>query len=157
VALVDPAGHAYPAVQLPLQVAVRRPVEAGLYQVPAGQKEHDPDPARLYRPTGQTDAVAFLDPAGHAYPAMQLPLQAAVLAPEATPNLPAGHSLHDHAPATLYCPAVHMDAVAFLDPEGHAYPAVQLPLQVAFLRPTEEGLNQVPGGHSEHTPAPATL
>ncbi len=78
-ALVDPDGHAYPAVQRPLQSAVPSPVDAGLNHVPAGHAEHDPEPATLNRPAGQIDTVELVDPAGHAYPAVHRPLQVAVV------------------------------------------------------------------------------
>jgi len=103
VALVDPAGQAYPAVQLPVQDGVVRPVvepkvPAGQGDVhaatptpaedpylPAAQEVHVPAAARLYVPGGQMDAVALVDPAGQAYPARQLPLQAAVAKPGLDP------------------------------------------------------------------------
>jgi hypothetical protein len=47
-ALVDPAGQAYPAVQL----------------------LHELAPAVLNRPAEQTTAVALAEPAGHTYPAV---------------------------------------------------------------------------------------
>ncbi len=96
--LVDPPGQAYPAVHDPLHAeAVRpeeepyRPVGQGpehnevdtsrpgeLPKRPAGQAVHDTEPAREYFPTGHTAAVELVDPAGQAYPAVQLPEHAAV-------------------------------------------------------------------------------
>jgi hypothetical protein len=81
---VDPATQAYPAVQLPEQAEVVRPVV--LPKVPAGQGAvqlevvnrlvfpnlplrhgvHDPKPAKLYDPGAQATAVALVLAAGHA-------------------------------------------------------------------------------------------
>jgi hypothetical protein len=77
-----------------------------------------------------------VDPAGHADPALQLPVQAAVPNPADEPNAPSGHWVQDPAPAPLYCPAGQMDAVALVLPAGQAYPAVHGPLHVATVRPT---------------------
>ncbi len=43
---------------------------------PPGQSLHVAAPGKLKRPAGHTDVVGLTDPAGHAYPAVQLPLQA---------------------------------------------------------------------------------
>jgi hypothetical protein len=159
VALVDPAAHAFPAVQFPLQVAVFRPLVVTLNQVPAGQLLHDPAPARLYCPAGQIDTVELVDPAAHAYPGVQGPLQTAVLRPSAVTlcQVPAGQLLQDPAPARLYCPAGHTDAVALVEPTPHAYPAVHSPLQTAVLRPSVVALYQVPAGQLLQNAAPARL
>jgi hypothetical protein len=103
--------------------------------------------------------VALVDPGAHAYPAVQFPLQEAVFKPAvvALNQVPGGQLLHDPAPAWLYCPAGQMDAVALVDPTGHAYPAVQFPLQTAVLKPSKVALNQVPDGQLSHDPAPARL
>jgi hypothetical protein len=96
VELVDPATHAYPAVHSPLHAAVLRPdtdpnVPAGhgavhaavgsavvLPYSPALQLLQVPAPASEYVPTPQVTAVALTDPMGHAYPAVQGPLHAAL-------------------------------------------------------------------------------
>ena len=64
VVLVDPATQANPALQLPLQPAVGRPLVAPY--VPAGHSVQDPAPAKLYRPELQIAAVALVDPATQA-------------------------------------------------------------------------------------------
>ena len=71
VALVLPAGQAYPAVQLPLHADDVNPPVAPY--VPPGHWTHATAPARLYCP------------AAHA------PLQAEVVSREVDPNCPAGH------------------------------------------------------------------
>ena len=48
-------------------------------------------PALLYCPAGHKNAVALVLPAGHAYPALQLPEQPALVSPLTLPNVPAGH------------------------------------------------------------------
>jgi hypothetical protein len=141
---------------------------------PAGHSVHVPAPPKLYVPTPHTLAVAFVLPAGQEYPAVQLPLQAAVAAPAAphvpagheavhalelnaavAPYLPAGQALQEPARAALNLPGVHVTAVAFVLPTGHAYPAMQLPEQAADVRFT--AAPKVPAGHNEHTLAPAIL
>jgi hypothetical protein len=116
--LADPAGHAYPAVQVSLHgdTLATTPLK-----VPAAHREHTEAPARLNVPGVQTDAVALLDPARHAYPALQTPLHAALLAP-ANPNLPLGqgplHADEGIAVVTPYLPAaqsVHAAAAAVLN------------------------------------------
>ncbi len=86
---MDPAGQAYPATQLPLHTADVKPVLAP--KLPAGHGVQDPAPAREYCPAGQMDAVGDVDPATHAYPAVQLPEQDAVVRPVEAPYVPAGH------------------------------------------------------------------
>jgi hypothetical protein len=103
---------------------------------PAGQSLHDPAPPTLYLPTPHTTAVALTDPAGHAYPALQFPLQPAVVRPGPLPNRPAGHPLHTPAAPTEYCPGLHTTAVATTDPDGHAYPAGHGPVQLPVVAPT---------------------
>ena len=74
--MVDPAIHAYPAVQLPEHsgddrpaVDPKRPAGHGAVQLalgmpvvdpyrPAAQSLHSPDPDTLYFPTGHTTAIA---------------------------------------------------------------------------------------------------
>jgi hypothetical protein len=70
---------------------------------------HDAAPATLNLPATQMAAagVALIEPAGHAYPALQL--------------------LHAAAPDTLNVPAPHINTVPLVAPAaGHAKPAVQL-------------------------------
>ncbi len=164
VRVTEPAGHAYPAAHSPLHSGAVRPGSApnrppghsplqfavpsadALPNRPAGQALQVPAPGREYVPAAHTVAVALVDPAGHACPALQGPLHRAVLKPATVTlnQVPAGQSLHAPAPARLYCPAGQTDAVALVDPAAHAYPAVQLPLQVAVLRPSSVVLNHVP-------------
>ena len=138
VALVDPATHAYPAAQLPLHAADGRPAVAPY--VPAGHALHTPAPLKLYCPAGHTTAVAFVDPATHAYPALQLPLHpaldrpptkpyrpagqgplhAAVVNADVKPNKPATQSVQNPAPAMEYLPAGHTTAEALVLPMGQA-------------------------------------
>ena len=63
VALVEPAGQAYPAAHTPLQLLLDRPVAAP--KTPAGHNVHIVAPrASLYCPMGHGIAVAFVDPVG---------------------------------------------------------------------------------------------
>ena len=102
-ALVLPATHAYPAVQLPLHADDVNPLTTPY--VPAGhsplhaaddivavapydptlQFVHAPAAARLYVPTGHIAAVALMDPAAQKYPAVQLPVHAALVRPAVDP------------------------------------------------------------------------
>jgi hypothetical protein len=117
-----------------------------LPKVPGKQSEHTPAPLTLYFPAGQTTADAFVDPLGQAYPAVQLPVHAADFVALLLPYRPALQFVHDPAPDKLYVPFWHSSAVALVDPSMHAYPAVQLPVQAAVVRP--EVLPNVPAGHS---------
>ncbi len=63
VALVDPAGHVYPAVQFPLHADVF--IAAVAPNRPAAQTLHVDAPALLNCPAGQVDTVALVDPTGH--------------------------------------------------------------------------------------------
>ncbi len=103
VALVLPATHAYPPVQLPLHADDVSPLTAPY--VPAGhsplhaavdkpavapcdptlQFVHAPAAARLYVPTGHIAPAALMDPATQKYPAVQLPLHAALVRPAVAP------------------------------------------------------------------------
>ena len=74
---------------------------------PATQSVQAPAPAREYFPATHWDAVADADPAGQAYPAVQLPEQAAEVRPEAEPKVPAGQSVQLEDPAELYFPMAH--------------------------------------------------
>ncbi len=51
------------------------------------------------------------------------------------------------APAKLYCPSGHADAVDDVDPAPHTYPAVHSPSQKEEDRPVEEPYR--PARHSE--------
>ena len=150
-------GHA------PLHAAVPKPATAPYS--PTTQLLHDDDPATLYCPAGHTLAVAFVDPAGHAYPAGHTPLHAAVVRPELLPYTPAGHCplhdalvlpdvdpyhpalqlLHDDDPPAAYCPAGQIIAVEDTDPDGHMYPALHGPLHCDDVRPVPEPYR--PGSH----------
>jgi hypothetical protein len=68
---------------------------------------------------------------------VQLPLQPAVDSPLLLPNKPAAHCVHVPAFDKLYCPTGQMAAVEFNEPAAHAYPAVQLPLHVAIVKPAD--------------------
>jgi hypothetical protein len=98
--LEDPAGHAYPAAQSPLHEDEFIPRTSPNF--PPGQLEQSAALAKLYRPTAQINAVALVELTGHAYPALQGPLQRGDVAPGDRPNLPAEQLLHDAAPARLY-------------------------------------------------------
>jgi hypothetical protein len=54
-------------------------------KVPAGHSEHTAAPPVEYRPGMHGDTVATVDPAGHAYPALQSPLHAAVVSASPAP------------------------------------------------------------------------
>jgi hypothetical protein len=119
---------------------------------PALQLLHEPAPVKLYRPVGHTAAVALVDPATHAYPALQLashmgvvspdmdpyrpaaqgPLQLALGMADTAPYRPALQLVHTPAPTKLKRPAGHTAAVAVVEPVMHAYPALQDPLQLAL-------------------------
>jgi hypothetical protein len=86
VAVDDPAAHAYPAAQFPVHVATAIAVVPP--KRPAGHREHDPSPTRLYRPVGHVNAVALVDPAAHAYPAVQFAVQVDTVRPAVDPNRP---------------------------------------------------------------------
>ncbi len=112
VADVLPAGHAYPAMQFPLHADVSSPdaepkVPAGQAAVhadvfiaavapyrPATHALHVDAPELLNCPKGHTDAVPLVDPAGHAYPAVQSPLHADVFIAGVAPYSPAAHAVH---------------------------------------------------------------
>jgi hypothetical protein len=153
VELMLPGGQMYPAVHAPLQLAVARP--AVLPKAPPGHKLHTPAPLTLYVPGAQSTAVASVEPAGQAYPALQFPTQVADTTPDTLPNRPAGQGpehadvvnpellpytpgsqgVHTPAPDKLKVPAGQMVAVGDVDPAGHAYPAVQTPLQLPEVTP----------------------
>ncbi len=72
--------------------------------------------------------VSVVDPAGHAYPALQLPLHAALASAVSLPYRPAGQSLQAETPPTEYWPGEHGAEVAVVDPGTQAYPGAQGPL-----------------------------
>ena len=171
VGVVDPATHAYPAGHGPLQFAVALPLT--LPYRPALHAEHTLAPVTLYCPGLHNIAVAFVDPAGHAYPAAHGPLQLLLVDPVTSPYRPASHAplqpavalpltlpyspalqfMHTLAPATLYCPGRHNIAVAFVDPAGHAYPAAHGPLQLLLVAPVTFPYR--PASHAPLQPGPA--
>ena len=67
-------------------------------------------------------------------PATHEPVHVAVVSPAALPYLPAGHAVHVDDAAREYLPTGHTVAFALVEPAGQAYPAVQLPLQLALVR-----------------------
>jgi hypothetical protein len=83
VADVEPAGQTYPAVQGPLQAA--EPNAAVAPYRPAAHWVQEPAPAREYWPAAHGVAVADVDPAGQAYPAVHGPEQVAAVSPAASP------------------------------------------------------------------------
>ncbi len=123
--------------------------------MPTLQFVHAPEPALAYVPGGHTEAVADVDPAGHAYPAAQFPVQAAEANPAKAPYKPAGHGAvqvlvvkpgvepyvpvgqgeHTPAPTSLNFPGAHTVTVELVLPTGQAYPAVQLPVQTGDVTP----------------------
>jgi hypothetical protein len=151
VALVDPAGQAYPAlhgpihwaevcaaalpnrpaVQLPLQADV--PIAAVEPYRPATQSVHTDAPPKENLPAGHTLAEALVDAAGQMYPAVQVNEHAALVNPSVEPYTPGGQSVQAPAPAREYFPATHCDAVALVDPAGQAYPAVHAPTHWAVV------------------------
>jgi hypothetical protein len=151
VALVDPAGHAYPAAQGPVQdariwlevfpywpaghgavqlVEVKPSVEPN---VPTGQLGQNEAPAREYLPAGHRLLKGDVDPDGQAYPALQGPEQAAEPTAGESPNWPAGQGVHDDDPARLYCPAAQGPVVGEVDPAGQVYPAAHGPVHWLLL------------------------
>lgn len=144
-ALVDPCGHAYPAVHGPAQEgavapgpspnlpASHGPLQVGdasakpAPKVPAGQGEHATAPPVLNLPAEQGTAVDVVDPAGQTYPALHGPLHKLVPAPAAAPNLPPGHASEHSAVSSA-------DALPYL-PGGH---------RVHKATPPRE---KVPGSH----------
>ena len=101
--LVEPRAHANPGEHVPLHVGEDRP--GVLPKVPGGhgaeqvdevkpcvapyrpiaQGVQIPAPGREYLPAGHRDAVETVDPATHAYPAVQLPLHVATAMPGMEP------------------------------------------------------------------------
>jgi hypothetical protein len=110
-------------------VALKRPSCAGAeYPLPAPQRvlSHAAAPAAAYVPGAHAAWVALVDPAGHAYPALQLPLHAALVKPRAAPKVPPGHGVAEAAaPVGQYEPAgqasTHVSLAVALPP-AHVYP-----------------------------------
>jgi hypothetical protein len=127
--------------------------------VPAGQAVQVPALAAENVLLGHMTAVLLRDPAGQVYPAEQVPVQVAEVAPGAAPYRPAGHRLHTPALPTENCPAGQM-ADAFVLPAGQKY--LQCPREVHHAEATTklamkrgQGEQQThPAGHS---PEHATL
>ena len=111
-----------PAGQGAVQEALGRPVVAP-YR-PAAHIVHTPAAAKEYCPTGQMAAVAFVDPATHAYPGTHVPEHTATGMADTFPKRPAGQSAHTLAPNREYLPATHASAVGDTLPAAHTYPAV---------------------------------
>ena len=63
---------------------------------------HAAAPTSEYCPGAHDTAVAFVDPAGQAYPALQFPVQSAVINPDVLPNRPAVQGVNVVAPANEY-------------------------------------------------------
>ncbi len=81
---VAPIAEPYcPASHGPAHKELDRP-SASPYK-PAAQLVHDPEPATLYVPVGQIHTVAFVDPAGHSYPALHSPEHDALVSPVVLP------------------------------------------------------------------------
>ena len=69
---------------------------------PAAHSVQDDDPTALHLPAPHTACVADVEPAGQEYPAVQLPVQSAVVNPDVLPNRPALQGLNVTAPASEY-------------------------------------------------------
>jgi hypothetical protein len=67
-------------------------------------------------------------------PALHGAVHATVTMPGVAPYNPEAHGVHAPDPATLCLPAAHISAEAFVEPSGHAYPALQLPEQADEVR-----------------------
>ena len=108
-------------MQLPEQVAVVTAVVPP--KRPEGHKLHELAPTREYCPLGHRNAVEEVDPAAHAYPAVQFPEQAAVVMLAFIPYWPAEQLEHTPAPSKLYVPAGHSAQMVL--PPGENSPAGQ--------------------------------
>ena len=84
---------------------------------------------------GHSCAVSLVEPAGHAYPALQMPLHVAVAQAEWLPYRPAVQFKHCAAAFDEYVPGGHATAVALVEPAGHAYPAVQYEVHAGPVPP----------------------
>lgn len=139
VAFVEPSGHAYPGAHAPEQAT-------------------EVDPAlNPNEPAGQRVPVVLVMPSMHVQPASALhaPVQPDDACPDVEPYRPAGQGRQAPEPAPLNVPAAHNTAVALRDPAGHAYPAVQLPEQLALVSPGAAPYS--PGGQSTPVTEPAKL
>jgi hypothetical protein len=148
---LDPGGHTYPGAHGPLHAGLVSPTLSPY--TPAGQLRQTADPVNPYRPTGHSCAVEEVDPAGQAYPAVQLPLHdeatcppvapyepgrqgavhTAVVRPGSEPYSPVGQSLQVPAAAREYLPAGHSSMLALAVPAGQAKPGLHTPLQPAVV------------------------
>ena len=124
------------------------------YLLLLGHTEHRSAPGPLYVPMGHLTAVAEVLPAGHVYPAEQLPVQVDTFMTVVDPKDPAGQGVQAPAAAREYVPAAHQTDVAETLPAGHANPAVQLPEQVDVFKPVVDP--KEPAGQGVHTEAPAS-
>ncbi len=104
-----PAGH-----------TVHASAAAPVLNRPVGHGVHAPAPAALNVPAAHGTWVADVDPAGHACPAVQSPVQVASVAPPEEPNRPAWHGRHAPNAEVEYDPGSHSTSVADCDPAGHA-------------------------------------
>jgi hypothetical protein len=174
VELVDPAGHACPALHSPKQ-ALAEVAPTALLKRPLGQSWHPATPPVLYLPAPHTRARAVVDPGGHSWPASHSPEQSAVVSPGVPPHLPIPHSTHaaalpapapalyrppgqsSHAddPWVLNCPAPHTAILARTEPGGQNHPAAHSPLHSLDDSPTSAPNR--PGGHTLHSTAPDKL
>lgn len=170
---VEPAGHAYPALQFPVHAletvpgtdpyrpAGQGPEHAGegspevVPYVPAGHRVQDPEPAREYEPKGHAVALGDVDPGPHTYPALQLPEQTLLDRATTAPKVPAGQRLQAVAPLRLYFPRGHCTANGDVLPPGHAYPALQGPVQLGVAR--ADALPKRPPGQALQSRAPDRL
>ena len=84
---------------------------------------HAPEPVSEYCPAAHMTAEAFVDPLGHAYPAVQAPVQAALAWPLVAPNWPLLHGVHMLAAPTLKVPGGQRTCVGLIEPGGQLYPA----------------------------------
>ena len=71
---------------------------------PGPHKLQLPAPDKEYRPAAHTSAVSLVDPAGHAYPALQLPVHDDTLSPDSDPYRPTSHM-----PLQLALVSAHVD------------------------------------------------
>ena len=124
VALVDPAAHRYPVAHGPEQAAVVMPLT--FPNRPAGHGAvHDAavSPVALpYEPIAHGPEQVEVDKPTTApnVPTGQGPVHAADVRPAVAPYRPAPHALHAAAPAPLYWPVGHWNAVAFVEPAAQA-------------------------------------
>jgi hypothetical protein len=136
---------------------------------------HAPAPLKEYFPARHSVAVAFEDPAGHAYPAVHEPVQLDVVRADVAPYTPAGQTTQLLAPTNEYLPGGHATTEPLVEPGGQMYPAEHTPEHVAVVAPEPDPKYPaahtplhadvdkplvdpyVPGGHETHTDAPPRL